>query len=995
MDKKYISEIIEAAEKDKLVFFVGAGVSTVSKYPRWSDLIKKMDSILSGKEKDKYSSEELLQIPQMLFYKDQEEYRRILTEFFLVDVSVNDVHRKMAQLNPRHYITTNYDDLIEKSIRDKGGNYSVISKDSNVSKSKYDRYILKVHGDLSLSNQENDINSIVLKENDYIEYEDNFPMISTMMKSIVATNCIVFIGYGLGDYNIKLILNWVKKIQKESYNKPYFIHVGESELNENEVKYYSEFGLRIVDVPKLMKSSKSTYEERYNYIMDEILNYSDLPEEVSDEVGISYFMNLIEPLSLLNYVRRVDLRKYLEKYYLVGLDGVIIPKGDLKYDFLFKANSHLKYENSILHEKCLTINNFMATNSINKYWYSEKGFEYKTDLTRSQFYIKNEMFDWSGYDIYGDLLNKEYQSNQYERAFVNVLKGEYYEAYVLYSEIINQSMENSDKVQYYFSYINRYWLYKGIKALDNQYGTPFSAITNGGVYKIFSEQELDRIDSDNKYINIDSVFDTMDIDFKKAYRFLEPLSSLRFFDEIMKTANDLIEDVEKDIKPNHFISGGNSKNKKIEDFLYSNITFAYENHLCFIYFNEFKKYVKKSIETMVKKYLHDKEIQSQQTDNDVFLYNYNSFKMNKFFYICTSRFFSKDDLKALIRSYNLRELKFDDQEEILSYVVRIREIYKSNFVGQYAVRKLPLFQSIKDEVVNAISLSAFLDISKEMVEDNVDFLLNIFPEREMLIGDKILLIRNLCPSQEYSLRLIAIIEQFMVNQFLKYSTSNYEELTSNGLGTKELCSMLRGTTGEYKSEVLSKFVKNHDNYNDKTVNYMFKFCSVLDEEACRLLLKCKKDFTLDDWKLIEEFNFITDMSPYNHVLFKELDMEKARIENESNGVYMVSGRSVEVLVEIGLLYYLKRFKDDRVKEYIGLSDEFDFFVNPTDFDYTKFSFKWLEYYTEGLIIDLLNDENILRGISAELKMYLINNNNRVTKVIMSNMTKKWSSIIFD
>ncbi len=991
MERKYISEIIEVAEKDKLVFFVGAGVSAVSEYPRWSELIKIMDKILSGNEKDHYSSEELLKIPQMLFYKDQEQYKKVLTDFFLVDVNVNDVHRKMAKLNPRHYITTNYDDLIEKSIRDTGGNYSVISKDSNVSNSKYYRYILKVHGDLSLSNQENDVNTIVLKENDYIEYEEHFPMVSTIMKSIVATNCIVFIGYGLGDYNIKLILNWVKRIQKESYIKPFFIHVGEYELNENEINYYSEFGLRIVDVPKMMGLSGTTYAERYNYIMNQILNYSELPDDVSDEVGIAYFIHLLEPLTSLNYIRRLDLRKYLDKYYSVGLDGVIMPKGDLKYDFLLESNSKQNDTKFSLHSECLLINKFMAESSINMYWYGEKEFKYEINLARNEYDVKNELFDWSGYNA---VENSQNTTSQFESAFLKTLRGDYYEAYTLYSEIINQTNSKSDRVQYYLSYINRYWLYKAIKGLDSHYGTPLSMLTNGGIYKIFSEQEIEKVDSDNKYISIETVFDIMDTDFKKAYRFLEPLSSTVFFDEIRKNANKLIEDVEKDIKPNHFVTGGDIKNKKIEDFLYSNITFAYENYLSFIYFKEFKEYVKKSVEALVKKYFHDEEIQSQQTSDAVFIYNYNSFKINKFLYICISRFYSTKDLKALTRSYNIRGLKFDNQEEIQSYVVRIREIYKSNFDGEFPVRKLPYYQTIKDEAVNAVSLSAYLYLPDEIIEDNIDFLLNIFPEREMLIGEKVLIIREMYPSFEYSSRMIDIIEKFMISQFIKYSSSDYVEHTSNGMGTKTLCDMLRGANKNYKSAVMSKYVKEHENYDNKTIDYIFKFCSVLNDESCKLLLNLKKEFTLDDWKIIEALNFITDMSPYSHILFKELDMERTRIENKSRGVYAVSARKVEISAEIGLLYYLKRFNDDRVKDYIGLSDEFDFFVNPMNFDYTKFSFKWLEYYTDGLIIDLLNDENILRSISEELKKYLINNSNRVTKVILSNMSEEWSSITF-
>ena len=48
----------------------------------------------------------------------------------------------------------------------------------------------------------------------------------------MATNMIVFIGYQLSDYNIKLILNWVQNVQGDSFIKPVFIYTDPEKLSD-------------------------------------------------------------------------------------------------------------------------------------------------------------------------------------------------------------------------------------------------------------------------------------------------------------------------------------------------------------------------------------------------------------------------------------------------------------------------------------------------------------------------------------------------------------------------------------------------------------------------------------------------------------------------------------------------------------------------------------------------------------------------------------------
>lgn len=62
------------------------------------------------------------------------------------------------------------------------------------------KYIIKMHGDLS------DASSIVLKEQDYLDYSQKHVLIELFIKSLLTDHIVLFLGYSLNDYNIKLMM---------------------------------------------------------------------------------------------------------------------------------------------------------------------------------------------------------------------------------------------------------------------------------------------------------------------------------------------------------------------------------------------------------------------------------------------------------------------------------------------------------------------------------------------------------------------------------------------------------------------------------------------------------------------------------------------------------------------------------------------------------------------------------------------------------------------
>jgi len=79
--------------------------------------------------------------------------------------------------NPSSLITTNFDELLEDAAIQQCQSSKSVACDNEVPSINGDRFILKVHGDIRHRN-------IVFKEEDYLNYSENFKLIETLLKSI-------------------------------------------------------------------------------------------------------------------------------------------------------------------------------------------------------------------------------------------------------------------------------------------------------------------------------------------------------------------------------------------------------------------------------------------------------------------------------------------------------------------------------------------------------------------------------------------------------------------------------------------------------------------------------------------------------------------------------------------------------------------------------------------------------------------------------------------
>jgi signal transduction histidine kinase/FixJ family two-component response regulator len=104
-------------------------------------------------------------------------------------------------------LTTNYDDLLERAYvmfntTDRCNFVYVHNNFAQLPKLASEKkfFILKIHGDV------NDIDSVVLTKTDYARMVYKNEAYRATISNIISTHTILFVGYGLGDYDLNLVL---------------------------------------------------------------------------------------------------------------------------------------------------------------------------------------------------------------------------------------------------------------------------------------------------------------------------------------------------------------------------------------------------------------------------------------------------------------------------------------------------------------------------------------------------------------------------------------------------------------------------------------------------------------------------------------------------------------------------------------------------------------------------------------------------------------------
>ncbi|WP_081666158.1 SIR2 family protein [Pseudogulbenkiania ferrooxidans] len=214
------SLVTEIARR-RCILFLGAGVAASSRNAQgerpkeWKEFLKEAAELVLDKNKQKEvnslidQNKLLLALQAVYDEAEPSDYQNLL------NVSFNDaafepseLHKIVFNLDSRLVITTNFDKIYEKQCLSKSmKGYKVIPyySDSLADEIRSDtRLIIKAHGSID------EVKGMIFTKAQYHHAKERYGSFYSILKALLLTNTCIFIGCGMDDPDVLLILEEVR-----------------------------------------------------------------------------------------------------------------------------------------------------------------------------------------------------------------------------------------------------------------------------------------------------------------------------------------------------------------------------------------------------------------------------------------------------------------------------------------------------------------------------------------------------------------------------------------------------------------------------------------------------------------------------------------------------------------------------------------------------------------------------------------------------------------
>lgn len=243
--------------QDDTVLFIGSGISQWSGLPSWSRLIEELADYIerSGDKAELIRQEarrgDLLQAASYGFDKlTKQQIGDFIRSACRYGVArPHEIHRKIVSLGPRCFITTNYDNLIEESLRlwrpDRFFRPPVtnrhLTETAEIVHARAVDFVFKPHGDAA------DSDSIVLTREQYRQLLPGGERQAALesVKMLLVSRPVVYIGFGLRDPDFIYVRDLLSNTYKGGTRDHFAIM---ADVQDAEVDYWRRnYGIHLVN----------------------------------------------------------------------------------------------------------------------------------------------------------------------------------------------------------------------------------------------------------------------------------------------------------------------------------------------------------------------------------------------------------------------------------------------------------------------------------------------------------------------------------------------------------------------------------------------------------------------------------------------------------------------------------------------------------------------------------------------------------------------------
>ena len=249
--------------------FVGAGMSrsahtlnNMPPPPLWDDLRREMLGELYDNDKNSAHTTSAIQLA--------EEFRATLGDAALVDFlkrhitddiwEPTQIHADLLELPWSDIMTTNYDTLLERSVRDSGRRYEPVLNEGDLAHASSPR-IIKLHGTAQ------NMHDVIFSEEDYRVYPEKHPAFLNTVRQIFIENELCLIGFSGEDPNFLSWAGWVRDILKFGARRIFL--VGILNLSQSKRKLFERQNIIPIDLGYLFVSGEDpNHQKAYKIFFD-------------------------------------------------------------------------------------------------------------------------------------------------------------------------------------------------------------------------------------------------------------------------------------------------------------------------------------------------------------------------------------------------------------------------------------------------------------------------------------------------------------------------------------------------------------------------------------------------------------------------------------------------------------------------------------------------------------------------------------------------------
>jgi len=263
--EELVETFTQALVDENAAVFAGAGLSVSSGFVNWRELMRSIADELGLDVDREY---DLIALAQYHYNERGGRHRinQLLIREFTKDAQITENHTILANLPIRTFWTTNYDDLIEKSLSQAGKTPDVKITAANlaINKPRSDAIVYKMHGDISQPE------SAVITKDDYEAYNEKRQLFSTGLQGDLVSKTFLFLGLSFNDPNLDYLLSRIRVLlgenRRDHYSLMRKVHRSDFHTKEEYVYANTKQELQVRDL------------QRYGIIGVLVNDYSDYTE---------------------------------------------------------------------------------------------------------------------------------------------------------------------------------------------------------------------------------------------------------------------------------------------------------------------------------------------------------------------------------------------------------------------------------------------------------------------------------------------------------------------------------------------------------------------------------------------------------------------------------------------------------------------------------------------------------------------------------------------